>query len=65
MKIYRNIYFKNGIEPRGRGTEIIYYTGHLYSGIKQRPNDYLPGKDLYLECSICAKKKYKQILKKR
>lgn len=64
MRTVRNIYFKEGIFTSGHGSEIIYFTGHLHSFVNKMPLEYDRNKDLFIDCSKCSKKEFRQILKK-
>ena len=50
----------------GNGETVVYYTGRLYSNAVRIVNFrelYDPSKDLLINCSDCARKKYKRIVK--
>ena len=62
--IYRNIYFKEGINIHGTGKGIIYFTDHMYSFVNKMPADFDGKKDLYISCTKCSLKDFKLISKK-
>lgn len=63
---YRHIFFDKGVIRNLNGTEIVKYTGNLYTGARKM-RDFLKlydgGKDLYIVCESCAAKKYREFVK--
>lgn len=66
VMIYRDIYFDKGIVTNMNGSEIVKYTGHVYTNARTMPSflsKFDRSKDLYVICSSCARKKYKAFVK--
>ena len=64
--VYRNIYFKGSIMTKGKGSTDVYYSGHLFSNaksIKDFASKYDKSQDLYIDCSDCASRNYRNFIK--
>ena len=63
---YRNIYFHTTSPMSATGTEIVKYTGNIFTNacnIKNIGILFDKNKDLYITCNECASKKYKAFIK--
>ena len=64
-KIYRNIYIKKYNRfpyQKLSGRNDLYYTGNIYCGINDVPDEYDSKKDLYINCD-CEFPKWRKLIK--
>lgn len=65
-RIYRNVFFKKSIIQNGQGTVDVMYYGQLYANANSITNFrkmYDKNLDLFVPCSTCALKKYRNFIK--